>query len=339
MVTGHQVAGVILAQQKDLEKSENVDSRARNWCLTWNNPSDGGEIFDCELPDMIDDLDGIKYIRWQNEIGEKTNTPHWQIYVEYEKRVRFGVVKKRWGNKVHIEPRRGTQEQARDYVGKPETRVEGIGNGPFEWGTFKADNRGERTDIIEAIETLEETKSIKEVAIKHGPSFVKFNRGFERLQTVRELYEKRSWRTELYVHWGVPNAGKTYEAMTYKPESTYMLSAPNSLTGAVWWQGYEGQEVVVIDEFDKNSFIPIGELLTLIDCYPKIVQNKNGSTQFLAKRIYICSNQGMHMWWDGRLLGKDAMEALYTRTTKVIQFTKAHPKSTRPERPIEEVRE
>nr|WAE42609.1 MAG: replication associated protein [Cressdnaviricota sp.] len=309
---------------------EDDSARAKNWCLTWNNPRIDGEVFeDCDLPDMVD-TDGIKYMTWQCEIGEKDFTPHWQIYVEYEKRVRFGVIKKAFP-KCHIERRKGTQAQARDYCRKEDTRIEGIGNGPFEWGEFKADNRGERTDIIEALETLQDSKSMKQVAAKHGPAYVKFNRGFEKYQGIRKLYEVRRHRTELFILWGTPNSGKTWDAQHYKGEDhTFTLEAPNSEKGSVWWDGYEGEEVVVIDEFDKHSFLPLGELLKLADNAPKRVQIKGGSVPFLAKRIYICANEAKETWWKGQIITPAMMEALDTRITEEIQYTKAYVGSTRP---------
>lgn len=71
---------------------------------------------------------------FQAEVGEETNTPHFQGYVEWKQKKTFTAAKALLGgDKVHLEARRGTQQQAIDYCSKEDTRVDG----PWYHGTPK----------------------------------------------------------------------------------------------------------------------------------------------------------------------------------------------------------
>lgn len=86
--------------------------------FTLNNPGDQPLEFDPNI---------VKYAVWQLEEGNNTGTPHYQGYVE--------LVRKRALSRLHqlipclarahIESRRGTAKQARDYCMKEDTRVAG----------------------------------------------------------------------------------------------------------------------------------------------------------------------------------------------------------------------
>ena len=55
-----------------------------------------------------------------------------------------------------------------------------------------------------------------------------------------------------------------------------------------WWDGYTGQETVIINEF--RGGIAYSELLDLLDKYPKTVRRRcREPVPFLAKRVIITS--------------------------------------------------
>lgn len=75
---------------------------------------------------------------FQFEIGEKEGTPHFQGYIELKEKSSLSSLKRELGlNQLHIEPRKGSQEEAIAYVTdkskalvRPET---------FSWGQKKLD--------------------------------------------------------------------------------------------------------------------------------------------------------------------------------------------------------
>lgn len=110
-------------------------SRVRAWCFTWNNP-------DADLRPADWDP-SPKYVVWQLERGEEGQTPHYQGYVEFGQPVSMQQVKRNIHGTAHLEKRKGTAQQARDYCMKPDTREDG----PWEFGTWTAPEPGKRTDI------------------------------------------------------------------------------------------------------------------------------------------------------------------------------------------------
>jgi len=59
-------------------------------------------------------------------------------------------------------------------------------------------------------------------------------------------------------------------------------------TGTKWWDGYDGHEDVIIDDF-RDSWWPLTYMLALLDRYEFLVENKGGHRQMRAKRIVVTS--------------------------------------------------
>lgn len=99
---------------------------------------------------------------------------------------------------------------------------------------------------------------------------------------------------KIEIFWGPSGTGKTRRAVTENPDA-YILSKPRGGKDSVWWQGYEGQETVIIDEF--YGWIPYDFLLRCLDRYPLEVEFKGGSTQLAATHFVITSNKPWREWY------------------------------------------
>lgn len=111
---------------------------------------------------------------------------------------------------------------------------------------------------------------------------------------------------------GIAGSGKSYsahaEAKAYLAsnnidEEPYDLMLP-SKGDKLWFEDYNGESVVIIDEFYGQ--IDIDKFKNLIDEHPCKVNVKNGFAQFLAKRVYITSNTKWQNWWGSDLLKNKA---------------------------------
>lgn len=97
---------------------------ARNhWVFTINNPEEDAD----SLLERLMNNDMVRYVIFQKEKGEN-GTEHYQGYLELRRNQRMSFIK-RMMPRAHLEQRRGTREQARDYARKEETRIEG----PWEY--------------------------------------------------------------------------------------------------------------------------------------------------------------------------------------------------------------
>jgi len=81
-----------------------------------------------------------------------------------------------------------------------------------------------------------------------------------------------------------------------------------------YFDGYEGQEVVVIDEF--YGWLPKDLLCRMCDRYPLLVDTKGGCVNFYPKTIIITSNTDPQEWYDG---GLGALERRFTGDLGTIE--------------------
>lgn len=241
---------------------------ARNWCFTLNNPTTTTLPFD----------DSVQYAVWQKERGEN-GTEHLQGYVEFKKVRKLGGLKKLFPT-AHFEIRRGSQTQAIEYCKKEDTRIEG----PWEYGERK--EQGKRNDLAEVKEKLDKGASLVEIADSHFSSFVRYHKSFKEYKRLKTA--KRQWKTEVQVFWGPTGSGKSRRAMEENPGAYWK-------TNSQWWDDYDGQETVIIDEF--YGWFPFNFLLRLLDRYPLTVETKGGHVEFVAKKIVITSNQKPEDWY------------------------------------------
>lgn len=58
------------------------------------------------------------------------------------------------------------------------------------------------------------------------------------------------------------------------------------MTDNHWFDGYDQQEVMIMDDF-RTSWFKFGFLLRLLDVYPFMVEVKGGSAEFNTNTIYI----------------------------------------------------
>ncbi len=103
---------------------------------------------------------------------------------------------------------------------------------------------------------------------------------------------------------GVPTTCKSYgksrRALHEAGADAYWVRKPQN-NGGLWFDGYDGHANVVIDEF--YGWISRDLMCRLCDRYPLLVDTKGGAVSFLAKKIWITSNQSPVMWWQKVGLG------------------------------------
>lgn len=122
---------------------------------------------------------------------------------------------------------------------------------------------------------------------------------------------QRSWRPDVYWFWGPTGTGKTRTAHKMAPDAYF---TPSTLQ---WWDGYDGHEDVIVDDF-RASFCKLEYLLRLTDRYPFRVAFKGGFRQFLAKRIFFTSAFSPEALFDG---GRDNVDQLLRRIKVIREFT------------------
>lgn len=68
----------------------------------------------------------------------------------------------------------------------------------------------------------------------------------------------------------------------------------------VWWDGYDGEDVVIFDEF--QGWCRQVDMQRYLDYYPLMLEFKGGSRAALYTKVVILSNYHPAEWWSGGLL-------------------------------------
>ncbi len=251
--------------EKSKPKSKPVQSK--NWLFTDYKSKRFGEIYE-EYSDII------SYICVGQEVCPTTNRPHQQGWVQFKRKRRFNGVLRVLGQ-MNIESCRGTPDQNSKYCKKE-------GN----WEEFGAySKQGARTDLEHIKKMLDDGDTMKEVADCHFGSFLRYNQGmFKYRQLVLEEETRARRELEVTLITGPTGIGKTTMAVGKNDSDTYLIDGCDLR----WWDGYEGQRRLVIDEYNNN--VPIETLLKLLDGQQKRLAIKGGFTYAAWTTVYITTN-------------------------------------------------
>lgn len=248
-------------------------SRGRHWVFTLNNPEGA---FDWELLS-----EHLRYLVYQSEVGEN-GTHHFQGYFQTKKPERITSLKKKFDDEAHIEFCRDPKK-AQAYAMKEDTRVEG----PWEYG--KAVFEHDRTDLVALKSDLDEGKSLSEVAGDHFALYLRYGRYITEYKSLQQ--SDRNEAPKVVVIIGPPGSGKSSRVRSLHPDQEVYAMNPDTL----WWDGYENQSVVVIEEYCGQWKYEY--LLQLLDRYPMRVQVKGSTRKFNSPYIYITSNVSIDSWY------------------------------------------
>lgn len=234
----------------------------RHWCATFfNEPKT--ELFKG------------RYLIVGVETCPTTGKQHWQSYMEFQEKTSMKKIKEMFQDKsVHLEPKRGTREQARVYCKK---------EGAFtEYGVW-ATGPGFRTDLKTTTESIVKgEKRLNDVMVEEPELYCKYRNGLKDIQGAVDKKKSAEFRKlEVIVISGPTGCGKTRVAMencTYKIEGGELN----------WWDGYDADESICIDEYDND--VKITRLLNLLDGYQLRLPIKGGFTYANWKRVYITTN-------------------------------------------------
>lgn len=128
----------------------------------------------------------------------------------------------------------------------------------------------------------------------------KYQRGIAACKQAYGDQRDKEKTPKIIIYWGESGTGKTRRATSEYPEA-YVLSKDNG-NGAIWWDGYEGQDCVVFDEF--YGWVKYDMLLRVLDRYPLRVQVKGGSVEFVATTFVFTSNKPWEEWYSDDVRGK-----------------------------------
>lgn len=267
-------------------------------------------VFTSFAEELKPDLDKFKYICWQKEICPETKREHYQGYGWLRRQQRLSGVKKLLGDpSVHVEQRRGTHEDAIAYCSKKESAIPDTF---FEHG----DRRGEKRKMTDDVyQMIKKRKTVHEILEEH-PSAIFQAKAIAHLRNSFVAKDAQLFRfLEVSVYWGAPGTGKTRAVFDeHGFQDVYTLASTDG--NSVWFDGYEGQPVLLIDDF--YGWIKFHFLLRVLDGYPLQLPVKGGFSWALYTKVYITSNSPPSQWYS--TIYGDTRAAMDRRITLIKEF-------------------
>lgn len=241
--------------------------RHRGWCFTVNNPDDD---FTTYLETMYSGTN--KYVIYGREVAPSTGTPHLQGFI-YCKNLQSDIAIHEVFGSHHYEPIKGTPAQNIAYCAKTGDYTE-INE------SHKPVGQGKRTDLRGLLDEAQKGTSTLSLIADGGLTSGAALRTWRALQaTVRAPR-----RDEVRVAWfyGPSGVGKTRAAFEILGSEAYCLSS------APWWPGYDGQQDVIVDDYDPTT-LSAATVLRILDRYPWFCPVKGGNIPFRGIRIIFTS--------------------------------------------------
>jgi len=265
------------------------------------------------------------YLVYGREVGDLCGTPHLQIYMEMKFQRTFKAVNKKLFP-MWLGYRRGKPKAAAGYCMKG---TDIVANGGYErfyanpsatWvgeQFGKISEQGHRTDIDDVVEAIVgEKRTLSEVQREYPRQYVKYHRGLEKLIEGQLSARRLQEMPEVIVLYGTTGTGKTERAYDqFWPDIEHYMWKPSN---EKWWDGYAGQDKIIMDEF-RGQGMTWGDLLGLLDKYECRVPIKGGFTQIQATKFVITSPKNPREWY--KTDNQDRFDQLLRRLTSVYHCT------------------
>ncbi len=283
--------------QKDLYK------QSKNWCFTDFQFLEFEKIYN-EYKDII------RYICFGKEICPKTNRPHLQGWLQFNFKKRRNEVKKIVGcKKLSLRACKGNEYDNDRYCKK---------DNDF-WSAGRFITQGYRTDLESALKIIRDDGHLTELEEVVPNLILRYSHGLKELIKINQKKKSKKFRNvNTTLHYGTTNTGKTKKA-TEKPD-TFLINGDQ----LDWFDGYEGESILVIDEY--NNDVNITKMLKLLDGYQLRLNVKGSFTYARWTEIHITTNLTPDEIHSNAK--PEHIKAFWRRINKKIKYTKLCAKAT-----------
>ncbi len=214
------------------------------------------------------------------------------------------------GQDPHLEFRKGTPQQASDYCKK----IDGQPQGPSESGILNL-GQGTRTDIIKFRDAIRSGKRKRDLVEDMPAAMQRYAKFY---LTVDYQTRPRSSHREIILFYGPTGLGKSLTVHRAWENSDYWTMPLTN--GTLWFDGYDGQERALLDDFaGKHSHVSLVVLLRILHEFPERVPVKGGHVWWNPSIIAITTNIHPNLWYDYTNRTEQRL-ALKRRISKVFNF-------------------
>lgn len=276
----------------------------RRWVFTLNNPS--GLL----VPDAWASRKVTACV-YSEEVGE-SGTHHLQGYIKFNDKVRMKWVKDTLGEDPHVEIARGTDEECIAYCTKEDATHVG---GPYWWpdeARVRALKERARMDLYDMCEMVDAGKSMKDIYDADPAGYARNHRYLVAAKRARfGLADDAPLRERVRVLcvYGPPGIGKSTWVYTQITQKVFCPAITE--TGTVWFDGYIGEEVLLLDDYKGQLEYSIFN--RIVDRWPYMAPVKGGFVSALWTTVVILTNVQPHAWYPPHRYPDEVRSAVFRR--------------------------
>lgn len=242
--------------------------RSRGWCFTINNPT----LEDSFAIELL--KSNVQYYIYGKEHGQDRNTFHWQGFAYFQHPVTMGRIKSLL-TRAHLEPQRGTVNQAINYCKK---------DGDFEeWGQRPEHGGGStQRERWRTLIELAEQGNMERIRDEFPSEYFRY---YERIRSLR-IRQSNPINGPLAHEWWYGPTGTGKSSSLWRMFPGHYAKELNK-----WWDGYNDEQVVAIEEWSPKNECTAAFLKVWADRYPFPAQIKGGSLKKIRpQKIIVLSN-------------------------------------------------
>jgi hypothetical protein len=250
----------------------------------------------------------VSYLIAQMEKAPTTGTIHLQgaLIIKSPQAIRIPQLREIFASlpSCHWSPARQWDKLV-EYCRKAESKVAG----PWERGALP--RPGQRSDLAALAAAVQGGKRAREVALEDPGAYVKYHKGLRALEAVTRKPYHGQRRVALF--WGETGTGKTRAVYdSFAVDEVYSVAD----TRTPWFDGYEGERVVLFDEMGLGS-MDLNILKRLTDRYPTMVPIKGGMASWMANTVIMTANTHWTHWYPK---GTSSDFAALQRRARIFKF-------------------
>lgn len=239
-------------------------SRSRKYCFTINNPT----------PADIENVKNLEavYVVCGSEVGEQ-GTPHLQGFVYFSTMKSLKQVSKLLP-RAHLEEAKGSIDANREYC---------IKEGDFfEIGTPPLNQK--RKGEVETERWADAKRKASEGDLDNIPDdiYIRYYRTLKEIKKDHMPKVEDADDTTGIWYWGDAGAGKSRKAREEFPNAYFKMCNK-------WWDGYQQEPHVIIDDVDPNHKVLGHHLKIWGDRYAFLAETKGGAIMIRPAKIIVTS--------------------------------------------------
>lgn len=229
--------------------------------------------------------DKMKYLAYGAEICPETKRHHWQAFLytkdQFTNTALAKYLKKHAAHGTHpnVDYMHGTFEDNEKYCSKQGKLIE-HGKKPAQ---------GKRTDL-ETLgnQILSGQINVDTIKATHMAAYHTYGRTLEAIQHLQIKKRKRDFMTRGLWIWGEAGSSKSRLARHMTSEfSVYTFQNDKG-----WWDDYDGEDVVILDDWRPTDNLPVNKLLQMVDRYDcRLPRRCKGPMPFTSTLVIITTRQ------------------------------------------------